>query len=327
MERTTQKVLVTGATGFLGLHLVEGLCKGPYKVSVLCRRRIPEFQNLPLTIYDGDITNAQAVSKAVEGQDFVFHLAGVISSSRRDSLLMQEVNVGGTKNIIHSCISHHIKRLIYMSSVVAVGASYCPEVLNENSQYEEFCNSMGYFKTKKEAENLVLKAVSTKELKAVILNPSTIWGERDFRKSSRKIQKRVVEGRFPFYTKGGVSIVDVQAVVCAAISCLTKGREGERYILSGDNMTIQELFNILASEGGVKPPRFYLPSGVVKTFGFFGDILSFFGASFFLTSEKVLMGSLYHWFDSTKAQKELGFQTKSTQETLSQSVKWLKKNT
>src|SRR5690606_17288303 len=127
--------------------------------------------------------------------------------------------------------------------------------------------NLGYFETKRKAEIIVRSAAEKKELDAVILNPSTIYGAGDAKKGSRRTQLKVAQGRLPFYTSGGVSIIAVKDVVDATYQAWQTGKSGERYILSGENITIKNLFTLIAGAANVKPPSIYLPDPVVFALG------------------------------------------------------------
>jgi dihydroflavonol-4-reductase len=211
---------------------------------------------------------------------------------------------------------------------VAVGASTNSNViLNETSPYKIGHLDLGYFETKRLAENVVINACKENRLDAVILNPSTIYGPGDARKGSRKIQVKVANGKFPFYTSGGVSVVDVEDVIAGILSAWVKGRTGERYILSGENLTIQDLFGLIAASAKVSPPSIHLPDWLVHLAGISGDLKSsLFGAKGGLSRENAWTSTMYHWFDSTKAKTELDFQSRPAAESIQKSVQWMREN-
>ncbi len=320
-------ILVTGATGFVGSWLVRKLCQQGERVHILCHQssRLDEFKDLDLVSVRGDIRDATSLQKACLDVDTVFHLAGVIGYSKAMRPIMEAVNVQGTRNMIEA-LRGSDKRLIYMSSVVAVGASTHPEALNENSPYTVSHLNLGYFETKRTAEQLVIESCRAGQLNATILNPSTIYGAGDARKGSRKIQIKVARGKFPFYTSGGVSVVSIHDVVDAMLKARDAGRIGERYILSGENITIKDLFERIAALNNVHAPAIFLPNAIVRSIGFFGDLLEDLGQKGPLNSENAWTSILYHWFDNKKARAELGFNPRPAQEALRESVEWMKHN-
>ncbi|MBX3020684.1 MAG: NAD-dependent epimerase/dehydratase family protein [Bdellovibrionales bacterium] len=318
-------VLVTGATGFVGAWLVRRLIDNGESVHVLHRKssNLEDLADLPFVSRIGDVTDAESVRAACQDVDTVFHLAGVVGYSRAQRELMDRVNVGGTRHVVEA-LQNSGKQLIYMSSVVAVGASFDRIPLNESSPFNLTRLNLGYFETKRQAEELVRDACRAGNLRAVILNPSTIYGAADAKKGSRKTQLKVAQGRLPFYTPGGVSVVSVHDVIDAVLAARTRGRNGERYILSGENITIHDLFDRIARLAGVKPPSIYLPAFALHALGKVGDVLEAFGRKGPLNSENAWTAVLYHWFDHSKAERELGFRPRPADMALKESVDWMR---
>jgi dihydroflavonol-4-reductase len=319
-------VLVTGASGFLGAKLVRRLIANGETVHVLHRKssNLEELKDLNFESKIGDVTDRDSVIQACLDVDTVFHLAGVIGYSRAMRQAMIDVNVGGTQNVVEACQTGRKPKLVYMSSVVAVGASFTPNALNESSPYDIRRLDLGYFETKREAEDFVKNQTRRGRIESVILNPSTIYGAGDAKKSSRKTQMKVAQGKLPFYTSGGVSVVHEADVVEAVLKAREIGRNGERYILSGENLTIHELFNRIAGFAGVQPPKIYLPNPAVFALGKIGDVMEKFGKKGPLNSENAWTAVLYHWFDHGKAKEELGFQPRAADIALKESVDWMK---
>lgn len=137
---------------------------------------------------------------------------------------------------------------------------------------------------------------------------------------------KVARGSFPFYTSGGVSIIAIEDIVTSILAAWEKGRTGERYILSGENITIKTLFEIIAAEAGVKPPRIYLPNPIVHALGKLGDALESIGKKGPINTENAWTSTLFHWFDSSKAQRELGLKPRPAQQAIAASVQWMKDN-
>lgn len=323
------KVLVTGATGFVGTWLTKKLLDQGLDVRVLTRSGKAEFpfDSTKVEVFPGDITNKNSVIAATVGMETVFHLAGLVGYSRAMRDDMQKINVDGTANVIEACLQSQCDKLIHMSSVAAVGASFDEKnILNENSTYNLHRLNLGYFETKWQAEQLVLGAVHKSNLNAVIVNPSTIYGAGDAKKGSRKTQVKVARGNFPFYTSGGVNVIHIQDVVDAIYRASEVGRKGERYILCGENIKIKTLFDYIAKAAGQKPPPIYLPNSVVFSLGAIGDLMEKCGRKGFITTENAWTSTLYHWFDNTKAKNELGLSPRSAYAAIEESVFWMKRN-
>ncbi|MNJ93498.1 dTDP-4-oxo-6-deoxy-D-allose reductase [compost metagenome] len=323
------KVVVTGANGFLGSWVTKALVDEGHEVYALVRPKsdITELDGVACRYVYGDVTDALSLLEAFKGMDAVFHLAGVIAYKRSQRSQMERVNVEGTRNVVEVCREYQIKRLIYLSSVVAVGAGKTPdEILNEDSEYNVKSLDLGYFETKHEAELIVKRACDRNEVDAVILNPSTIYGAGDAKKGSRGMQLKVAQGKLKFYTSGGVNVVAVEDVVAGILSAWKKGRKGERYILCGENLLIKDLFRIIAEEAGRTPPSHLLPDKVLHVVGEIGDAMEKIGLKGPLSKENAWTATMFHWFDSSKAQRELDFKPRPARDAIHNSVAWMKKH-
>ena len=321
------KVLVTGANGFLGSWVVRKLGEQGHEVSILVRKSsdLSELQGLDYKTHYGDVTQAQTLAAAFKGHDTVFHLAGVIAYKKADRPLMEKVNVEGTQNVLDAIQKSDVSKLVYLSSVVAIGAGLEKgQVLNEQSPFNIHHLDLGYFETKHEAEKRVKAACDAKKVDAVMLNPSTIYGPGDAKKGSRKTQLKVAQGKFPFYTEGGVNVVDVEDCVAGILAAWKKGRTGERYILAGENLTIQDLFRLIAERAGVPAPTKRLAPWALYTLGWIGDRMTDVGLKGPVSLENAYTSQMYHWFDNSKAKEELGFEARPAHEAIAKSVDWMR---
>lgn len=323
------KVLVTGAGGFMGSELTKELVNEGYDVHILTRPKsdLSSLKEIKVTTLYGDVTDQESVNKALQGMEVVFHLAGIVAYSKNERSLMEKVNVTGTSHVVEACLKNSVKRLIHMSSVAAIGASFTPDkILNEESPYELTHLNLGYFETKKKGEELVKKATLQQGLNAIILNPATVYGPGDAKKGSRKTQVKVARGEFPFYPSGGVNVIDIRDVVVAILMAMKVGKSGERYILAGENLLIKDLFKIIAQQAGVNPPKLYLPRWALHGLGGLGDVLNKLGLKGPISSENAWTSTLFHWFDSSKAKRELNLKPRPAIEALHASVEWMRLN-
>ena len=323
------KLLITGATGFVGSWFTQYLLDLGHDVRIMTRSgdspSIKNSQNLQVVA--GDVCNGESLRSAFSGVDTVFHFAGVVGYSRAMRQQMHKTNVEGTKNVLDACAKSNVRRLVHMSSVVAVGASFDGKTpLNENSEFNLSHLNLGYFETKLAAEKLVLDSVKNENLDAVIVNPSTIYGPGDAKKGSRKTQVKVARGEFPFYTSGGVNVIHIEDLVKCVYQAWKVGRKGERYILSGENITIHSLFEIIAKSAGVPPPRIHLPNTAVLALGKVGDLLEKLNLKGPVNTENAWASILFHWFDNTKARNELSLKPRPAREAIEESVSWMKEH-
>ncbi|MFA6238172.1 MAG: NAD-dependent epimerase/dehydratase family protein [Bacteriovorax sp.] len=306
------KVLVTGTRGFLGTHLVRAL----------------EAEGYEVFPFVGDILNLEMMLPQFNGLDGVFHVAGAMSSSpkeEKDRDRLFRVNVEGVKNIIQACSEKNIPRLVHVSSVVAVGTNLhksdpllCESSINITKNLN-FAN----YDSKRIGEELVLEAARHGKINAVVVNPGLIYGAGDAKKIIRKGNVRAARGKLPFYTSGGVNIVAVEDVTAGMIAAFKKGKNGDRYLLTGDNITIKELLTTISTLAGAKPPSMVLPDGFIKFLAAFSDYLGFKSK---LCRENIFSATTFHWYDNSKARAELNFNPRSYREALKASVEWMKEN-
>ena len=160
---------------------------------------------------------------------------------------------------------------------------------------------------------------------AVSLNPSTIYGPRDMLKGSRKFQLSMAQGKLSVCSEGGVSVVHVLDVCDALLKATFMGKSGERYILAGDNITIKELLDEIAAWSNVKKVKWVLPTALIIFVGYFVEFLKKAGFSINLSLENLRVATMYHWFKSDKAERELDFNPRSYKESLKDSLDWAKK--
>jgi dihydroflavonol-4-reductase len=334
------KVLVTGANGFVGQALTQKLTAlrdglehiagvdRPQLIRVLTRHPLGlplQSKNLDVTL--GDITNLDDVISASRGIDVIFHLAGVVGYTRSERPQMERVNVLGTQNVVSAYKVNGCQRLVHMSSVATVGATFDGKtVIDETFSYNLGPLDLGYFETKRAAENIVLENTKANHIRAVILNPSNIYGAGDAQKGSRSTQVKVARGQFPFYTSGGVSVTHIDDVVMAAIRSMSLGRSGERYILSGENLSIQRLFSIIAECAAVAPPKWHLPNPAVKALATISAWLESAGRKGLVSSESAKASILFHWYDCSKAKAELKYTPRPAVDAIRESVEWMKSN-
>ena len=324
------KILITGASGFIGSWMCKKLFEEGHEIKVLCRPTsdLSELEGIEYEKVEGDITNLESLKVAFKDIEAVFHLAGHVGYSKQAHSLMEKINVQGTQNVVEACIANNIEKLLYFSSVVAIGSSFTKNnVLNEDSEFKIGHLNLGYFETKKRAEELVVQAHKDNKIQPIIVNPTTVYGPGDSKKGSRKTQLKVARGKFPFYSSGGVNVVSIHEVINASYKAfMGAAKPGERYILAGENITIKQLFETIAKHAHVKPPHIFLPNPLLHAIGKVGDLLESIGKSGPINSENAWTATMYHWFDSTKAQNELGLKVVSADECIKQSVDWMIEN-
>ena len=250
-------ILVTGGTGFLGSYIIKELIETGYPVRAIRRgNKLPFY--IPKEILDkvqwidGDILDVVSLEEAMDGVDTVIHSAGVVSFIKRDREQMYRVNVEGTANIVNIALEKNVRRLIYISSVAALGRTANGGSVNEEKKWEISKVNTHYAKSKHNGELEVWRGIS-EGLSGVILNPSTILGFGDWNSSSCAIFKKIYE-EFKWYTTGINGFVDVGDVARVVALLVESDISGQRFIVSGDNWGFKKLMDTIADSFGKKKP-------------------------------------------------------------------------
>jgi dihydroflavonol-4-reductase len=253
----SQKVLVTGGTGFLGAYIVKALVLAGYTVRAIKRENsaLPFF--IPSAILDkiewvtGDVLDIVQLQQAMQGMDSVVHSAAVVSFLSSERAAMYATNIQGTANVVNTALEAGIKKLIHISSVAAIGRTMQQELTNEEKTFTENKANTHYGISKHQAEMEVWRGFA-EGLDGVILNPSTILGYGNWNNSSCAIFKNVYN-EFAWYTNGTNGFVGVDDLAGIVVQFLQSDISGERYIVSADNWRFSQLLNQIAD--GFKKKR------------------------------------------------------------------------
>jgi len=331
------KVLVTGASGHIGYHICKLLLDQNYQVRAFIRKSSfkEHLEKLPLEIFYGDILIPENLQEAMKDIDIVFHTAAVyqLTPLKRKYLSIaateKKVNiittaVTGTINLFQAAKNNNIKKIIYTSSVETIGISY-----NKNNPLSESYHTQDFFYdyslAKSESEKLALQLAKKTGIFTVICNPSTVIGKNDYKLTpSNALLLRCIKHNL-FYVEAGQSLVDVDDVAWGHIQALNKGRNLERYILSGENIEIKDLLILIKNILNIKKPSVKLTKPFLYPLAIICDILSAMtGTVFFISRRKInrIIGG-YSYYDCSKAKFELGYNPKQLKETLPETINWL----
>ena len=320
--RAMSKTLVTGGTGFVGLHLVKELARRGDDLRLLVRK---ESNTEPLEEIEweravGDVTDRKAVRKAMKGVERVFHVAGTTSMRSRDRGRVFEVNVEGTRNVMEEALRAGVVRAVLTSSSSAVGAARPGETIDEDHPFTVGRLGIAYINSKHEAE-VVSMRVAAKGLPVVIVNPSFVLGPEDPNPSgtSNALVRRLLLRRIPGYLDGAINIVDVRDVARGHVLADERGEEGERYLLTGRNFTQQRLFADLSRIAGVPPPPVRI-QGRLAVAGV--EAMELIGWRVPTSADEVRSGSQWFTYRNDKARKKLGWEPRPHEETLEDTVNW-----
>jgi dihydroflavonol-4-reductase len=320
-------VVVTGATGHIGNVLVRELISRKEKVRAIVPsdEDITSISDLDLEIIRGDVRDVESLILAMQGADIVFHLAGIISILPGKRWLLQEVNVKGTQNIIEASLKSRVNRLVYVSSIHAIKEAPHGTVITEAQPFDPSAVLGDYAKTKAEATLKVLDAVK-KGLDVVVVCPTGVIGPYDYRVSdmgqlildyTRNKMKACIEGAYDF--------VDVRDVARGIILAADKGKSGESYILSGERVTVRDMFSFLEKITGIRAPKFEVPSSLARLFGILATPFYLLSKTKpLITKDSIDVLASNSLISSEKAKRELGYSSRPIWESLVDSVAWFK---
>ncbi len=322
------KVLVTGATGFIGPYLVRELVKRGHKCKCLIRRttNIEKIKNLDIEFVYGDITNRESLKGVTKDIDVVYHLAtlGHVNEAKYSFQGYYEINVQGTKNLAEECIENPVKRFIYFTTAAAIGPLK-KEVIDET---EEGKPVTIYGKSKQMSEKELLKYWREKGLPVIMLRLSMVYGPGDTR-DLLKLCRLVKKGFFLKigFGKNLTPAVFVTDVVQAAILAMEKGRFGEVYNITYKNsFEYNYMRKLILGNLGIKRPYFWMPTSVAKIGASVIEFLAkTFGFTPIITYQNIISITASRVFSIEKARRELGYEPKvDIEEGIKTTVEWYK---
>lgn len=325
--------LLTGAAGLLGSNVSRKLIERGDKVRALVLKNDPAAKYIPsgVEVVTGDVTDMESLENFFTvPQDtdiYVIHSASIVTLNPDPSEKVYEVNVIGTQNILQKCVSHKVKKLVYISSTGAIIERKGNKPIKEVKHFPTH-GLVGYYSvTKAEASQLVLNALElVPNLDASIVHPSGICGPDDY--SFGPVADFIMQycdGKMSAGIDGTFNSVDVRDLADGVIACCDLGRRGECYIMSNSLVSMQDMFGLINEAAGLNYNPKILSAKVASTLAKILKVSSkITGKSAQLTDFAVYNLTRNNNFDSSKAQKELGFKCRPFEETIFDEVKWLK---
>ena len=325
----SKKILVTGANGFLGSAITKLALKKGFKVNVLVRKNsnVDNLKNISskINFFYGDIRDYESIHDAIYASDVIFHVAADYRLWARKKSEIYSSNVFGTENIALKSLELK-KLLLYTSSVATLGLI---EGQQSNETFEPNFNNISgdYKKSKFLAESIVKNLIKKKNLKAIIVNPSTPIGPGDIKPTpTGRIILDMLRKKIPAYVETGLNFVHVDDAAEGHFLALKYGKIGERYIIGGENLDFKDFLDYIAEYGNVPKVRFKLNP---KYLFFFAIINEFFAKYFFkynptLTVDGLKMSEKKMFFTSEKAKKKLHYRPRDVKNAIKDSVKWMK---
>ena len=314
------KTLVTGGSGFVGSHVVRALAARGDDLRLLLRRGsgLDHLSDLEFERSSGDVMDRRAVTRAMEGVDRVFHIAGTTSMLPGHREKVFDLNVKGTRIVLEESLAAGVERVVFTSSVAAVGPAKPRGTADETQPFRAGELGIAYVNSKHEAEVEALR-LAAHGLPVVMVNPSFVFGPDDPKGTSMALVRRFLLGRIPAYVDGGLNIVDVRDVAAGHLLADEKGMPGERYILAARNFTFDRLFADLARLSGREHAPVKLPSTPTLLAV---ELMVRAGIPIPISPDEVRSAGCWWTYRNAKARKELGFAPRPHEETLEDAVRW-----
>jgi dihydroflavonol-4-reductase len=321
-------VLVTGASGFLGSAVAAKLVGGGYRVAALVRASSPRahLAGLDLDFREGDLRDEASIRKALAGVRYLVHVAAVYRLWSRDHAEIFDSNVAGTRTIMREALRAGVERIVHTSSVCTLRLRPDGTPADESFSLAEN-EGIGAYKTSKIiGEGLVRQMVAEEGLPAVIVNPSTPIGPRDVRPTpTGRIIVEAARGRIPAFVDTGLNLVHVDDVAEGHVAALRQGRIGERYILGGQNVLFRDMLLEIAAIVGRRQPLIRLPRAIALPVAYAAEaIASVTGREPLATVDGVRLAKDHMFFESRKAERELGYRARPHVAGLEDAVSWFR---
>jgi dihydroflavonol-4-reductase len=320
------RLLITGATGFVGSAVARAALQRGYRVRVLVRPSSPRrnLDGLDAELALGDLREPELVARALEGVRWLVHVAADYRLWARDPGEIERNNVEGTAALMRAALSAGVERIVHTSSVATLRVGPDTVAADEDAPLAPPDAIGAYKRSKVLAERLVERMVAQQGLPAVIVNPSTPVGARDIRPTpTGRIIVEAACGRMPAFVETGLNVVGVDDVALGHLLALERGRVGERYILGGDNLMLRQLLAEIATLSGRRAPRLRLPVGPLYPLAHAAEGLArLTGREPFLTVDGLKMSRNRMFFSSAKAGRELGYRPAPHAAGLEAALEW-----
>jgi len=323
------KTLVTGATGFLGSHVARELASRGQFVRVLVRPsgNLRALEGIPTERVTGDLRDRASLDRALEGIQRVYHVAADYRLWARDPREIYASNVTGTQNLLDASRRAGVERFVYTSTVATIAVPRGGALPNEETQ-ASIGEMIGHYKRSKfEAEQSAFRAAKD-GLPVVIVNPTTPVGPGDWKPTpTGKIIVDFLNGRMPGYVDTGLNFVPVEDCARGHLLAADRGRVGERYILGGENLTLKQMLDLLASVSGRRAPRWKFPHVLAYAAGCIDTAVArLLGREPQIPLEGVRMSRHRMFADAAKAGRELGFAPGPVAAALARATAWYESN-
>jgi dihydroflavonol-4-reductase len=321
-------VLVTGASGFVGSAVARIAQQKGFAVRVLVRATSPRqnLEALDADIAIGDMRDEASMRAALRGVRYLFHVAADYRLWAPDPTEIERANLEGTQATMRAALKEGVERIVYTSSVATLKVTSAGHSADESAPLTAEQAIGVYKRSKVLAERAVERMVANERLPAVIVNPSTPIGPRDVKPTpTGRIIVEAALGKIPAFVDTGLNLVHVDDVAAGHLLALERGRIGERYILGGENLPLQQMLADIAALTGRKPPTVSLPRWPLYPLAFGAEAVArLTKREPFVTVDALRMSKNKMYFTSEKAERELGYRARPYREGLRDALDWFR---
>jgi dihydroflavonol-4-reductase len=321
-------VLVTGASGFVGSAVARAAQRQGFAVRVLVRATSPRknLEALEADIAIGDMRDEASMRAALRGVRYLFHVAADYRLWAPDPTEIERANLEGTQATMRAALKEGVERIVYTSSVATLKVTSAGHSADESAPLTAEQAIGVYKRSKVLAERAVERMIANERLPAVIVNPSTPIGPRDVKPTpTGRIIVEAALGKIPAFVDTGLNLVHVDDVASGHLLALERGRIGERYILGGENLPLQQMLADIAALTGRKPPTMSLPRWPLYPLAFGAEAVArLTKREPFVTVDALRMSKNKMYFTSEKAERELGYRARPYREGLRDALDWFR---
>lgn len=323
------KVLLTGADGFLGSHILRCLLNQNFTVKAFLQKNRSHFtiQRLDFEPFFGDILNITDIETAIKDCDIVIHTVAITDVWPNRNNACWEVNYKAVKILSEAVRKYKIKKFIHIGTANSFGYGSKELPGTESSAYNFEKYGLDYMDSKKAAQDYLLKEHRDSGLPVVIINPTFMIGEYDSKPGSGEMVLAIMNQRVPGYANGGRCVVYVGDVAVAAVNAISKGESGECYIAGGENLCYKEFFNMIAEYSEVKAPKIKLPFPLMIMMGYVFQIVGrIINKDPLLSVNLIRISQDGHYYSSLKAIEQLDMPQTDIKTAIKLMVDWFYEN-